>query len=499
MRKAAFLRKRYEYILLSVSKLLCLFGVIMLIPLAGCLFWPNQEGDSLAFALPAGWVLGIGVLGWFRLARHASEELTLADGGVIVLLAWLAASVAAAFPFMLASTHMPFSHALFEAVSGLTTTGLSLVDVTQASHAILFWRSLLQLVGGAGLAIMMMATLLGPSSPVVSAAEGRADQLVPHVRHSARLVLALYAGYVTFGVIGYSVVGLTPFDAVTHTFTAVATGGFSTYPDSIGHWDSAAVEAMTIVLMILGNLNFVTAWLLVSGNVRAFARNGEIRLLLGLIAVAVPLVYFVTAQGIHSTFGMSLRTALFESVSALTGTGFTISDYGKWDSFGLLVVIILMVIGGGACSTSGGLKQFRVYVLFKSIYWEIHRALLPQRAVMARAVWEGDRRTEIGGPRLQAIAAYCFLYAATWLTGSLILTAHGHSINDSLFEFASALGTVGLSVGITTPQAPLTIIWSEILGMFLGRLEFFVVFVSLVKLFRDVVRILGSHSRALEQ
>jgi len=498
MRKAAFLRKRYQYILSGVCKLLCLFGGLMLLPLAGCLLWPYAAGDFRAFALPAAVTIGFGALGWLA-RRGPREELTMADGGVVVFLAWLGASVAGAMPFLLASTRLSFSHAVFETVSGLSTTGLSLVDVTTASHAILFWRSFLQIIGGAGLAIVMMATLVGPSSPAVTAAEGRGDQLVPHVRQSARRVVALCAGYVFLGVVGYMALGLTAFDAITHAFTAVATGGFSTYPDSIGHWDSAAVEGVTIVLMLLGNLNFVTVWVLLTGNVRAFARNGEIRFLVFILAGSALALFVATTHGIYPTLGRAVRAAVFESVSALTGTGFTsISAYAGWNPFGLLVLTLLMVIGGGACSTSGALKQFRVYVLLKTVYWEIRRALLPQRAVMSRAVWEGDRKNEITPSRLHAIAGYSFLYLATWFLGSLILTVHGYPIGDSLFEYASAQGGVGCSLGITSPQAPLTLIWTETVGMFLGRLEFFVVFVSVAKLFRALPRMAGFRGRMLD-
>ena len=463
----------------------------MLVPLACCVLWGTERADIVAFAVPGGLLVIGGACGWLRFGRNSRQELTLPDGGVIVLLAWLGASAAASFPFMLASVRLSFSHALFESVSGLTTTGLTLVDVTKASHAILIWRSILQLVGGAGLAIMMTATLIGPSSPVVSASEGRADQLVPHVRKSARLVLALYAGYVLLGIAGYSAVGLTSFDAVNHTFTAVATGGFSTYPDSIGHWDSPAVEGVTIMLMILGNLNFVTAWLLVSGNMRAFARNGEIRVLASLVLSGAVILFLLTTFGAYSTAGKAFRTALFESISALTGTGFTTTDYSGWNPLGFLLLIVLMLVGGGACSTSGALKQFRVYVLAKSVYWELRRALLPQRAVLPKTVWEGEQKSEVSDARMHAIAAYCFLYLASWGVGSLILTAYGYGVKESLFEYASALGTVGLSLGISTPDAPLGVIWTETVGMFLGRLEFFVVFVSLVKLLRDVTRMVS--------
>jgi len=462
----------------------------MLVPLICCVFWPKEAGEAWAFLLPAAVLLSVGALGWRWLRQARYQQLSIQDGGVIILLTWSAASLAGAVPFMGASTRLSFSHAVFECVSGLSTTGLTLVDVTRASHAILLWRSLLQLAGGAGLAILMVATLIGPSNPAVSAAEGR-SQLVPHVRRSARLVLILYSGYVAIGIVGYLVVGLNPFDAVAHTFAAVATGGFSTYPDSIGHWDSAAVEALTLLLMVLGNLNFVTAWILIKGDFRAFFRNGEIRLLFILILSAGLLLLFVTTRGAYAGVSRACRVAVFESVSALTGTGFTMIDYTGWNPFGFLVITLLMLVGGGACSTSGALKQLRVYVLIKSVFWEVRKALLPSRAVVSSSMWEGDRAVEIGDARLRSISVYAFLYLTMWLLGALVLTAHGNGVGESLFEYASALGTVGLSRGITNPGAPGLVIWTETAGMFLGRLEFFVVFSGLTKLVRDAHRMLA--------
>jgi trk system potassium uptake protein len=154
----------------------------------------------------------------------------------------------------------PFSRALFESVSGWTTTGLSVVDVTSAGPMILFWRSIIQLAGGAGLAIIMMSAIVGPTGVGISSAEGRSDQLVPHVRQSARLVLIIYTCYALPEPLAYRMAGMSLFDAVNHSFAAVSTGGFPRV-ESIGYWDSTAIEAVTLPLMLLGNLSFVTAWL----------------------------------------------------------------------------------------------------------------------------------------------------------------------------------------------------------------------------------------------
>jgi trk system potassium uptake protein TrkH len=181
----------------------------------------------------------------------------------------------------------------------------------------------------------------------------------------------------------------------------------------------------------------------------------------------------------------AFRVALFETVSALTTTGFSTVSYGKWNAFGVFVLIVLMLIGGGTCSTAGGIKQFRVYLFWKLLIWEIRRSLLPRSFVMERPLWEGNRRIFVNDARVRQVGVFLFLYLLTYMLGTLILCASGFNLSDSLFEFASAVGTVGISVGVTQADMPDVALWAETFAMFLGRLEFLVVFTSLIKLVGD--------------
>ncbi|MCU0612304.1 MAG: TrkH family potassium uptake protein, partial [Candidatus Eisenbacteria bacterium] len=415
-------------------------------------------------------------------------NLSIQEGGVVVLLGWTTVIVFSAWPLMWAAG-LSFSRAVFESVSGWTTTGLSVVDVTRASPMILLWRSCMQLAGGAGLAIIMLSAIVGPTGVGVSAAEGRGDQLAPHVRKSARLVLIIYAGYAVLGTLAYRIAGMSLFDAVNHAFPAVSTGGFSSRVESIGYWDSWAIEAVTLVLMLLGNLSFVTAWFLLRGRLRAVVRNGEVRLMGVLIPTSAVIAFLFTCQRLYPHTGKAARVAIFETISALTTTGFSTVGYRDWSGTGVLVLIVLMLIGGGTCSTAGGIKQFRVYLLWKLLVWEIRRALLPRTAVMERALWEGEGYVSADDARVRQVCVFVFLYMTTYLVGSLMLCGCGSALGDSLFEMASAIGTVGLSKGVTSYSMPSVALWTETLAMFLGRLEFIVVIVSLLKLTKDGIRI----------
>ncbi len=494
MREKDYLKQRYAAIISAVGMILLLSSAVMVTPLLILISHPEEADLAWAFGLPAVCLFLLGIVLWKAFRFPLNVTLTVQEGGIIVLLSWIVVILFSAWPFT-SALDLRYSRALFESVSGWTTTGLSVVDVTNAGRMILIWRSIIQLAGGAGLAIIMMSAIVGPLGVGISSAEGRSDQLVPHVRRSARLVLMLYVGYAIAGTMAYWMAGMSFFDAVNHAFAAVSTGGFSTRVESIGYWDSTAIEAVTLPLMLLGNLSFVTAWLLWCGNLRLVARNGEVRLLAVLIPLSVAAMFLLTSRALYPQIGKSIRVAVFETVTAITTTGFSTVSYGNWNAFGLFLLIILMLIGGGTCSTAGGIKQYRVYLLWKMLWWDIKRYLMPRTAVLERPIWEGNTRVFVDDARIRQMMVFIFLYLGTYVLGVMILCACGYNLVDSLFEFASAIGTVGLSVGVTTPQMPDAALWSETIAMFLGRLEFIVVIVSLFKIGGDGRRILARTPR----
>ncbi|MFN2169588.1 MAG: TrkH family potassium uptake protein [Anaerolineae bacterium] len=490
MRYAEFLRQRYRAIL-GYTGLLCLIASLLILsPLLLLPFYGQELGIAWGFLLP-GLLLGlVGVVLWRRLTPRPATSLTMPEGAVIVVLTWLLATLAGAIPFLFSG--MNLTHALFESTSGWTTAGLSVLDVSQASPLLLFFRSVTQLAGGAGLAILMLSTLTGPLGPGLAAVEGRQEQLLPHVRRSARLVLAMYAAYNVVGIVSLRLAGMSWFDAVNHAFCALSTGGFSTRAQSIAYWQSPAVEAVIILLMLLGMLNFLTAYTLLRAKFRAVARNSEVRQSVVLIVLGAAVLFFGVTGGLYATSGKALRAAVFNAVSALSTTGFATVDLRHWNGLGWLVIILFMLIGGGAGSTAGGIKQYRIYVLLRGLIWEFRRSLLPRRVVIEPDLWQGEERVFISDSQLRQVAMFVFLYVAVFVMGSGVVAAHGYPLQDSMFEFASALSTVGVSVGITTADAPAGVLWVEMLAMFLGRLEFFTIVIGVIKLVGDGPQLLSA-------
>jgi trk system potassium uptake protein TrkH len=475
MRQRTYLRERYSGLLGVSGAIFTIIGVIYLVPLLLLVFYPDeidQAGGFLAAGLP---LIVVGFLLFKRFPPQKTAVHDVQEGYVLVAIVWIVAILVGAVPFMF-NSGLNFTQAVFESTSGWTTTGLSVVDVAGASRLILFFRSLLQLAGGAGFAIIAVSALSGVFGVGLSLAEGRTDQLAPHIRQSASIVLRLYAAYIVFGVLGLRIAGMDWFDAVNHAFAAVSTGGFSTRPLSVGHWNSAAIEAVLIVLMILGTTNFVIVYLLVQGRVRVVLRNGEIRFMAVSIVLTTVLLVALVTTSLYATLEKSVRVAIFEVVSAMTTTGFSSVDYRPWGDFGWMILILLMLIGGGTGSTSGGIKQFRIYLMYKSIIWEIRRAFMPRHMVNEPAYWQGEKRQVLNDAQVRRVALFVGLYVSVFLIGAGIFTAYGYPLRDSLFEFASALGTVGISVGVTNAAMPPAL---------LGRLEFFTIIVGLLKLAGD--------------
>jgi trk system potassium uptake protein TrkH len=480
--------RSYVNIFHYTGLILILAGTLMLSPLLCLFFWPTETGSASGFIVPAVVMVSVGVAFWLLFRNQNSQLLDIRQSAVIVVLSWITVCLFSAWPFMTIQK-LNFTQAIFESVSGWTTTGLSVVNPEESGHLILMWRSIMQLAGGAGLAIIMLATIVGPTGPALGIAEGRGQQLVPQVRQSAKIVMMIYTGYAILGTVAYYFAGMGIFDAVNHTFTAISTGGFSTKTDSIGHWNSLSIEAVTVPLMILGNLNFLTAYLLLHGNIKAVSKNGEIRIMLLLVPVCSVVLFFTVCTSLYPVLSKSMRVAVFETVTALTTTGFSTVSYNNWSSFGVLLIIMLMLIGGGTCSTAGGIKQYRIHVLYKSLIWEIKSFFLPQTAVQENYIWQGDGKDFISEARIRQIGTFVFIYLATYFLGGLIITSTGADMKDSLFEFASALGTVGLSVGLTGPKTSPVILWTEIFGMLLGRLEFFVVISGILTILRDISKL----------
>ncbi len=484
MQQHNWLKQKYRAILGYTGLMIAIAGTTILGPLIVLIAYPEEIKLAWGFLIPGLFLVIIGLFLWYQL-KHLSTNLTLQDGCIIVILSWIIAITFGSIPFLTVGG-LNFTQAVFESTSGWTTTGLSVIDLGQTSQLILLYRSTIQLVGGAGFAILALGAIIAPAGLGIATAEGRSEQLVANVRRSAKLVLNIYTAYIAAGIVALRLAKMTWFDAVNHAFTTLSTGGFSTHAASVAYWDSPEIEAVTIILMLLGTLNFLTSYLLLIGKFSAVIRNSEIK----LQALVIPLSIIILLLGVTSkldlTLNKALRVAFFETITALSTSGFSTVSYTNWNSIGWLVLIVLMLIGGGTGATAGGIKQFRIYALYRGVVWEVRRQLLPKNVVTEPDVWQGESQHFLSDLQLRQISMFVFLYLVIYLAGSGIIAAYGYSLAESFFEYASVLSTVGLSVGVTAPDAPIGLLWTEIMGMFLGRLEFFPIILGFLRLYQDI-------------
>lgn len=479
------LKERYQLVIGYVGTMLIGVGITLLMPLLIIPIYRNELNEIWCFVIPSILVIIIGYIMRSRMKHSEEATLTLQEGGIIVVLAWFLTVIFSALPFIL-SGQLNFTQAIFEAVSGWTTTGLSVVDVTKTSHVFLLWRSIMQFLGGAGLAVVMLSSIIGPHGLGLYNAEGRSDKLLPNIAKSTKLIMTIYTGYVLAGTVLYIIAGMPWFDSINHSIAALSTGGFSTKPESIGAYDSVAIELITIILMLIGTINFAAHYVLLKGEIKKFFKIGEIKFMFFLLSFAIPIVSYFSLSKLFGSTGKVIRVGIFELVSALSTTGFSTVGYGDWDNFAIFGMIILMIIGGGAGSTAGGLKQYRVYIMLKSLIWDIKGYLLPKNVIRQNYVNRPEGKYYVTKNHILEISNFATLYMITYAIGVGILLLNGYPLKDSMFEFASSLGTVGLSVGITSPDAPGIVLWTETIGMMLGRLEFIVVFFAAMKIIKDV-------------
>lgn len=475
----------YRLIAAYMGIVMILAGVITLLPLLTLLFYPEEAGQGRYFVVPGISSILAGYLLSQLLRGKRAGNLEKNQEMIVVFMTWLTVIVVTAIPFVMTGTYT-FTQAVFETTSGLSTTGLSVVDTARASHIFLIHRTVLLFFGGIGLVLVMTSVLSEVYGMRLYHAEGHSDRLLPNLLESARLIIGIYSGYIVSGTLLYVLFGMNLFDALNHAVAALSTGGFSTHPESIGYYNSPSIELVTVVLMLLGSTNFFVHLLLLRGKVRAFIGHCETRMLLYLLACFVPAVAVLLGQMLGTGLPESFRVALFQVVSALTTTGFqTVETFETWTPALLFLMILLMLAGGSAGSTAGGLKLYRVYVMLKEIGWNLMRNICPGRVVFARRINRGGKQEIVTDKESGQVNAFLFLYLLVFAAGTLIFCCHGYSVEDSMFEFASALSTVGLSVGITAYDASPAIHWTATAGMFLGRLEIYVVMISAARMMSD--------------
>ena len=471
------------------GKLILLTGLLVAVPLVVLPFYPIELRYGPAFLYPAifSLVLGFAICAkTYRRQESTSEwQNPMLKGSLPVLFVWCYSFLVGAIPFVIGGS-LSFSHALFESISGWTTTGLTIVeDVAAMPRIFLFHRSFMQYCGGLGFILMMVMVIQGKQSMNLYSAEGHLDRIAPNLKRTARIIFRLYSRFLVFGALLYRFFGMELFDAVCHTMSALSTAGFTTQAGSIGSYGSLPIELITVVLMLVGASNFSVLLLLTEGKVRQVLRFTELRFLLGLLAIFVPLSALSLMVDRGMGIGEGLRNALFGVVTTFSTTGYATMDYAGWPPFALGLLLLLMIIGGSAGSTAGGIKLSRTYFLVRITYDTIRKRLSPNQSVTSPSYTAVQGQMPIDASLVADTFGFIVCYMATFIAGTLLLTLTADCpLFDAMFEFASALGTVGISNGLTNAGTNVPTLIVEMSGMVLGRLEVLVVFVGISSCFQ---------------
>jgi trk system potassium uptake protein TrkH len=464
--------------------LVTLFSLTMLPP--ALIGWIYDESSRWVFLQAFAILMGTGLLIWAAFFRSRGD-LQVRDGFVVVVMFWLVLGIFGALPLYLdPMLHISVTDAVFESMSGLTTTGATvIVGLDDLPRAVLWYRQQLQWLGGMGIIVLAVAILplLGIGGMQLFRAEMpgpmKDTKLAPRIAETARNLWFVYVGLTVACAMAYWGAGMEVFDAIAHSFTTVAIGGFSTYDASIGHFDSTMIESVAVVFMLLGGMNFALHFLVFRrASFAPYRRDEEVRLYLVLLGAgsAIGVAYLLYA-GVTGTITEALRWGIFHAVSIGTTTGYSTTDFHLWPGFLPLMLVFLSFVGGCTASTGGGMKVIRVLLLGKQGLREIQRLIHPH-AHIAVKVNEKVMPNRV----VEAVWGFMAAYILVFAVMVLLLMASGL---DQVTSFSAVAGTLNnLGPGLGDVGSNYSSIndfskWVLVVAMLLGRLEIFTVLVLL--------------------
>ncbi len=460
--------------------LLLVEGIAMLFALLVAVV--HKGSDVQAFSISAGINLLIGALvlagSW-----KAKKEIGKREGFIIVTMVWVVFSFFGSFPYLISGAIPRFTDAFFETISGFTTTGSSILnDIEALPHGILFWRSMTQWLGGMGIIVLSLAILpvfgIGGMQLFMAEVPGPTpDKISPRITQTAKTLWGIYMLFTLTESLLLWAGGMSLFDAVNHSFTTMATGGFSTKQASIAHWNSPFIQYVITVFMFLAGTNFTLSYLVFKGKFSGMFKDEEFRyytIITLLFTAAIFIGLLITSQlGVENAF----RESVFQVVSIVTTTGFATADYLLWTPFLTMLIFALFFFGGSAGSTGGGIKIMRIVLLAKNGYYELKRLIHPHAIIPVKF-----NKHSVDSKIITNILAFFMLYMVIFFVSTILFTLIEPDMESSMGAVATSLGNIGPGLGSVGPAENFYHIkplgkWFLSFLMLLGRLELFTVLV----------------------
>ncbi|HXZ92496.1 MAG TPA: potassium transporter TrkG [Burkholderiales bacterium] len=475
--------QRLAVVINLLGVMVVMLALTMLLPLGVSLYL--ADGAESAYDAAIVVTLVAGGVAWLA-TRAAKRELQARDGFLLVTLAWTVLPGFATLPLLSYLPRLSFTDAYFEAMAGLTTTGATaLVGLDQLPPSINLWRCLLQWLGGLGILVLVVGILplLGVGGRQALRAETpgpmKDTKLTPRITETAKGLWFVYGVFTVACVLALRWAGMSWLDAVMHAFTTISTGGFSSYDASFSHWNSPAIEAVTIVFMMIAGINFATHFqVLRKRSTAPYFLDAEARVFIAVIVVSIfGVALFLYAKGVYADFATALRFTAFNLVSVATSTGYSNTNFGAWPLFAPLWMLFLASFASCSGSTGGGIKMLRAILMFKQAFRELARIVHPRGYIPIKLAGQ-----VIENNIIFAVLAFMLVYGSAIIAITMLLAATGLDLATAFSAVVACINNLGPGLGQVGPSASYAGLsdfqaWLLVCAMLLGRLELLTVLV----------------------
>jgi len=470
----------FKVILYILGFLLFIEGLFMMLCAPVSLIFDDFDASIIFYC--SLFTVAIGLL-LFIINKKCNKNIGKREGYIIVSSGWILFSFFGALPFYLSSAIPSFTDAFFETMSGFTTTGASVLsDIESLSHGILFWRSLTQWLGGMGIIVLSLAILpvlgIGGMQLFIAEVPGPTpDKIHPRVKETAKRLWGIYVFFTFIEVVLLVMGDMNLFDAICHSFTTMATGGYSTKTASIAYFESAYIQYVITIFMFIAGINFALSYFALHFQLHKVWKNEEFRFYTGIVLL---FALFITLNLVlieKRPLEPAFREAIFQVVSIVTTTGFVTADYLAWKPFVIMLIFLLMFFGGSAGSTGGGIKIIRIALLFKNSFLELKRLIHPNAIIPVRF----DNNV-VNQQIITNVLAFASFYLLTFVISSVVMSTMNYDLESSMGAVAATLGNIGPGLGAVGPMENFAHIpvfgkWFLSFLMLVGRLEIFTVLI----------------------
>ena len=467
----------YKTVFFTLGILQIILGIFMLVPIIVQLIYSQFDSSFFGASIVT---IVFGTLFFLSNLDH-EKKLNLQQAFLLTALSWLSIAIFGSLPFIFSNLNFSFTNAFFESMSGITTTGSTIIsNLEDMPKGILLWRAILQWLGGIGIIVMAITLMpimnVGGMQLFKISNNDSSEKILPKSKEIALRLIYIYSGLTALCAITYNIFGMGIFDSITHSMTTIATGGFSNYNQSIGFFNSVAIETSAIIFIILGSLPFIVYIKFLNGNRSIFTSDTQIKTFLKVIFVSIIILSIYLSINNSSSF--NIRSVFFNVISILTGTGYVNAQFDSWGSFPLVLFLALMFIGGCAGSTTCGIKIFRFQILYSFITNQLKKIIYPKGIFVLKY-----DQNQIDNKFIASIISFIYMYLVIFFLLSALLSLTGLDFITAISGAATSISNVGPGLGsIIGPNGNFSTLpdvskWILTIGMILGRLELFAILV----------------------